>query len=357
MKILIGASSSKIFHLKEFEKSLHKSNIDVKVVHDIEVVDRFPSRNLKNWIKPKNEIKNIIKEFVPDLIIADQPKHFTLAASKTKIPFLLHLRGDFWSEIIWAKETLYKTPHKQFVLKKWEKIAKTCFENSTMMLPICKYLEKRMKEFYPDKPSHVFYQGISSERWYPSDGMKLKHPCVGFLQGAVIWGKAKEMLTLKKVIEKNPNVTFYWAGDGPYREQILSVLKKFDNFRWLGPLKYPDEVRNFLHEIDVYGLASGIDMSPLTLLESQLMKNPVIATDVGGIPELMKDTESGYLVKVGDHKEWNNKINLILNDLEKSKKMGEFGRKYVSENFSWEKITEDFLKIVHKKFESKRLDL
>ena len=70
-------------------------------------------------------------------------------------------------------------------------------------------------------------------------------------------------------------------------------------------------------------------------------------------PELMRDKESGYLVEIDDHLEWNDKINLILNDEKKSREMGELGRKYVSDNFSWEKITDDFLKMIYKKFELK----
>lgn len=353
LKLLIGASSSKLFHLEEFGNALQKYNVEVKLVHDVETVNGFPSRNFKNWIKPHSKIDEVIQEFVPDLILADQPKHFALEASKSRIPLLLHLRGDFWSEIKWARDTLYRFPHKRIILNQWKKIAKTCFENSSIMLPICKYLEKRIKEFYPKKSTHVFYQGISSDRWFPTDGMKLKHPCVGFLQGSVIWGKTKEMLTLKDVIEKNPEITFYWAGDGSYSEKILSVLKKFDNFRWLGSLKYPNEVRNFLQEIDIYGLASGIDMAPLTLLEAQLMKKPVIATEVGGIPELMKNEGSGFLVKTGGSKEWIEKINSILNDQKESKRMGEVGRDYVVENFGWEKITKDFLKFINEKYELK----
>ena len=135
--------------------------------------------------------------------------------------------------------------------------------------------------------------GTKKKKW------KLKHPCVGFLQGSVIWEKTKEMLTLTKVIESMPEVTFYWAGDGPYRDIILTKLKKYDNFHWLGPLEYPGKVREFLSSIDIYGLASGIDMSPLTLLEAQLMEKPVIATKVGGIPELMLDNETGFLVNKG----------------------------------------------------------
>jgi len=81
----------------------------------------------------------------------------------------------------------------------------------------------------------------------------------------------------------------YGSDDGPYREKILAEFGKYDNFKWLGNLEYPDKVREFLTEIDVYALVSGIDMSPLTLQEPQLMKKPVVATNVGGISELMKD--------------------------------------------------------------------
>ena len=173
------------------------------------------------------------------------------------------------------------------------------FEKSTLIIPICKYLEKIVKEHYPNKKTGVISSGIDASRWYPVKGMNLKHPCVGLVQGATIWGKTQEMLILKDVLEKMPSVMFYWAGDGPYREKILAELGKYDNFKWLGNLEYPNKVREFLTEIDVYALASGIDMSPLTLQEAQLMKKPVVATNVGGIPEIMKDNETGFLVKKG----------------------------------------------------------
>ena len=84
--------------------------------------------------------------------------------------------------------------------------------------------------------------------------------------------------------------------DGPYRDKILSILNKYKNFVWLGSMNYPDKVREFLDEIDVYALISGLDMSPLTLQEAQLMKKPVLATNVGGIPEVIRN----YFNKVGD---------------------------------------------------------
>ena len=42
---------------------------------------------------------------------------------------------------------------------------------------------------------------------------------------------------IKKVLEKMPEVNFYWAGDGPLRDRVLSELDTYDNFHWLGMLE------------------------------------------------------------------------------------------------------------------------
>ena len=81
-RLLIGASSSKIFHLNEFAKELINLGIETKVVFDTDFSDGFPSRKIKHWIKPKNTFKNLIKEFKPDIILVDRQRHFGLDAIK-----------------------------------------------------------------------------------------------------------------------------------------------------------------------------------------------------------------------------------------------------------------------------------
>ena len=156
--------------------------------------------------------------------------------------------------------------------------------------------------------------------------------------------KTKELLLLTQVMSKFPHVTFYWVGDGPYSQKVLPELEKFENFKWLGSFEYPKKIREFLSEIDVYALLSGIDMSPLSLLEAQLMKKPAIATKVGGIPELMINNETGLLIDKGDAEALIEKIEFLFSNEEKRKIMGENGRKFVEENFNWDKIVKDFLK-------------
>jgi len=342
LRLLIAGSNSKFFHLKEFGEALQRQGSEYKLVHDIDVVDGFPSRKISNWFQSKKKFNELIKEFVPDAIFVDRQGHFGVTAIESKIPLFVHLRGDYWSEIQWAKETLYKDPIKRNVLWFKNRLAEKCFKDSRMILPICNYLKDIVETKYPNK-SKVLYQGIDSKRWYSTDGMELNHPCVGLLQSASIWGKTREMLILEKTLQKFPNVTFYWVGDGPYRENILSKLKKYKNFQWLGALEYPNKVREFLSEIDIYALVSGIDMSPLTLQEAQLMEKPVIATNVGGIPELMINNKTGFLIEKGNARQLEEKIEIMLNDDEKSKEMGVEGRKFVKEQFEWDIITKKFL--------------
>ena len=348
MRVLFGVSSSKFFHVQELVNALEKLQIQCKLVFDQDYADNYPSRKIENWFSSNQKFKKLIDEFKPDAIFIDRQRHFGLQASKTKIPLLMQLRGDYWKETEMARKTLYKSFPKNLALKKWEEIAQVCFEGSKVILPLCNYLKEIVKSRYPDKPNEVLQSGITASNWFPTKGMKLKHPCVGLVQSAVILEKTEELLTLTKVLEKMPEVNFYWVGDGPYRDTVLPILEKFENFHWLGKLEYPDKVRDFLTEVDVYALVTGIDMSPLTVQEAQLMEKPVVATNVGGVPELMLDGKTGFLVKKGSDEELYEKLSLLINDEKKSQTMGKEGRKYVSKNFSWEKIATDLVQITSK---------
>lgn len=273
MKLLIAyGSKGKYFHLKEFADALSKLGIECKLVKDIDYSNGFPSKNIRNWF-PNKKFKKLVEEFLPDAIFVDRQTYFGVDAIKAHIPLFVLLRGHYWLELYWGKKTLYKRPLMHLVIWFRNRIAEKCFRNATVIFPICQYLEKIVKERYPNKTTSVFFEGIDASRWYKVKGLQLEHPCVGLLQDANWWGKTKEMLVLKKVLEAMPNVNFYWVGDGPYRNQVLLELNKFKNFKWLGRLDYPDKVREYLNEIDVYALISGMDLAPLTLKEIHSWKN------------------------------------------------------------------------------------
>jgi glycosyltransferase involved in cell wall biosynthesis len=87
-------------------------------------------------------------------------------------------------------------------------------------------------------------------------------------------------------------------------------------------------------------------MSPLTVQEAQLMKKPVIVTNVGGVSELIVNNKTGFLVEKGDVKEWIRKISLLINNKDQRDIMGNEGRKFVEENFSWDKIAKEFVNVL-----------
>jgi len=346
LRLLIGGSSSFLFHLKEFSDTLNKLGVESKLVFDADYSDGFPSRKIRKWFQKRKKFTKLIEEFKPDAIFIDRQRHFGIDALKANIPLFVLLRGHYWSEINWNKKTMYKSLPKRIALSQWEKLGKEIFNGATAILPICKYLEKITNKFVPGKSTNIFSEGVDASRWYQVKGMNLKHPCIGLLQRANWWGKTSEMLILKNVLEKMPNTHFYWAGDGPLRERVLSELDQYDNFHWLGNLQYPDKVREYLSEIDVYTLITGMDLASLTLKEAQLMKKPVVVTNVGGNQEMMIDGKTGFLVQQGNHEQLIDKLSLLLEDKELAKKMGNEGRKFIEDTFNWELVTKNFIKIM-----------
>ena len=354
MKLLIASgagggtskgSIGKYFHLREFSEALEKLGVNCKLVREFDYITGFPSKNPKGWIS-KKKFYDLINEFKPDAVLVDLQSHFALETIKAGIPCFVYLRGNIWNEAKWAKETIYKDLKTQTVLNLRLKNAERVFTNCQGIFMIADYLEDVIKEHIPNAKCYHFLEGLNISRWYREEGMTLKHPCIGMCQDANIWGKTREMLTLDNVIKEMPDVHFYWAGDGQYKTQILDTLEKYDNFHYLGTLGYPDEVRKYLTEIDIYAIPTGLDAMPLSCREAMAMGKPIIGTKVGGIPEMIYNQKTGILVNESDYQAWIDNIKLLLSDKELSKKLGEHAQNLVTEKFNWNVLAKQFVEVV-----------
>ena len=342
MKLLIITSKPKLSHLEEFGKSLKKFNVEYKLIEDLQYIDKFSILTKHEKMK---KFEKLIGEFVPDWVLLDRISELGLKIIEKNIPLLVTIRGDIWEEEKIAKEG--NSLRFRLALIRKRRIIKKCISKAEVILPISDYLSGIVKKQFPKNRIIVF--PISSREpnyWKNENGKKLKHPCVGIVQGTAIWGKTKEMLILPKIIEAHTSVNFYWAGDGEFTKLITSKLERYDNFTWLGRLSYPDEVKKFVSEIDVFALVSGMDSFGQVILEASLLKKPVLASNVGGISDIVKHGKTGFLIEKGDVNGWIDKISLLINDQKRCKEMGEQGREFIKNNFSWEKTAEKFINIL-----------
>ena len=89
-----------------------------------------------------------------------------------------------------------------------------------------------------------------------------------------------------------------------------------------------------------------MDTTPLSCREAMSMEKPIIATSVGGIPEMIYDDKTGFLVKEGDHQTWIKKIEILIEQKELSLRLGKNAKQLVIEKFNWEKLSIEFLNAV-----------
>jgi len=97
-----------------------------------------------------------------------------------------------------------------------------------------------------------------------------------------------------------------------------------------------------LDSCDIFVHPSGSDVLPRTVKEASLMEKPIVASNIGGIPEIVKDNETGYLCDIDKTDEWIEKIRFLLENPDVARKFGKNAREFVMETFNWRRIARGF---------------
>ncbi|HHY22350.1 MAG TPA: N-acetyl-alpha-D-glucosaminyl L-malate synthase BshA, partial [Bacilli bacterium] len=140
------------------------------------------------------------------------------------------------------------------------------------------------------------------------------------------------------LIRKKVKVKLLLIGDGPERTiagRLASELGICEDVLFLGS---QNQVADFLAISDLKLLLSEKESFGLVALEAMACEVPVIATNIGGIPEVVVDGETGYLCELGDVVAVANKAIELLLDDEKRIQMGKRARERVDSHFSFEQI-------------------
>jgi glycosyltransferase involved in cell wall biosynthesis len=156
--------------------------------------------------------------------------------------------------------------------------------------------------------------------------------------------------------DKDIRTRFLIVGDGDLRRDLEMMTKEFalaDRVIFTGWLK---DLRSLYADMNVLALTSNNEGTPVAVIEAMAAGVPVIATDVGGVRELISERgtqnveleegefeicERGVLVRKGDVQGFVKGLKYLLEHPEKSREMGRRGQKYASQNHSVERLVAD----------------
>ena len=143
------------------------------------------------------------------------------------------------------------------------------------------------------------------------------------------------------VIKTFPNAHLTLVGDGELRDKILI---KIDQLQLNGRVHLTGNKNDpwkIYHSLDLFIMSSIYEGLGRSITEALSCGVPVVCTSVEGVPEIVRDNETGILVPPKDPDALATGIIKSLNDMDNAKKMAEEGRKFVNENFDVKKMVDD----------------
>jgi len=130
-------------------------------------------------------------------------------------------------------------------------------------------------------------------------------------------------------------------GDGELREELEQYVEELgikDRVEFRGWIK---DLKAIYKELDIVALTSLNEGTPVSLIEAMAAGRSVVATEVGGVPDIVQDGKNGYLVKSGDILGFSQKLMDLIENAGKRRKFGENGREMVKSRFSKERLIKD----------------
>ena len=148
---------------------------------------------------------------------------------------------------------------------------------------------------------------------------------------------------LLRALSEAPGITCVFIGDGPAKHRIRQLaiqLGVADRIRLEGHLK-PAELGRYYAGADLLVLPSVSETSPLVILEAMACGTPVVASRVGGIPAVVEDWKTGFLVKPGDIGQLTMCLRFLTEDKPLLQRMGEEAQRRVRSSL-WPEVLERY---------------
>ena len=196
-------------------------------------------------------------------------------------------------------------------------------------------------ERFPEQRVHVIRNGIEMEAQGRSRE-EMRHlldihnrPTAGMVARlAPVKNHAMLLHAWKLVQQRVPDAVLLVVGDGSQEKPLQDLTRQLslqDSVRFLG---FRRDIGDLLRSMDVFVLSSFSEGLSLTLLEAEAMGLPVVATDVGGNPEVVQHEQTGLLVPTDAPESMAAALARLLQDPDERSRMGQRGREFYGEHFT-----------------------
>jgi glycosyltransferase involved in cell wall biosynthesis len=324
---------------------------------------RLPS--LKSDREAYKKLKQIIQEFQPDIVHTHASKAGALgrrAANACKVPVVVHtFHGHvFHSYFGKVKTGIFKTIERRLAKKTDAIVAISEIQKKelTSVHGICAPekvhvvpLGFDLQQFHDKKLS----ERDKTRKMYNIGDDEIAIGIIGRL--APIKNHDYFLDVIEAVLEKTiKKVKCFIVGDGPERNQIeerVNLLNAKNN-NALVLTSWISDIGTFNAGMDVICLTSKNEGTPVSLIEAQASGIPVVTTDVGGVRDVVKDGETGYIVSVEDKNQFIEKVlDLIENEKSRSK-MSQNGWNYVKDKFHYQTLVKNMDDLYGRLLEKKK---
>jgi len=218
------------------------------------------------------------------------------------------------------------------------------FSRERKYITVSNWMKDYLKQEY-NLDCEVIYNSVDTDFFYKRKDFKFVDPGMYKNRKVILYcgrliglkGVGVLIRAMKEVIKRHEDALFLFAGRGnrSYFENLLIDLEiPRKNYEFLGHVDY-NRLVEYYSVSDVFVLPSFHENLPTSLLEAMACDVSSIATDVGGVPEVIKDGENGLILHSHDTKLLSDKINYVLDNQEEVREMGKEARKRVVEKFSW----------------------
>jgi glycosyltransferase involved in cell wall biosynthesis len=334
------------------EKTRSQNKTNNVHVHRITVTDKPILKTASYWLKLRKHYKKLQKEIGFDLLHANVTSDLSLTKNLVKTPRIVtihHLAKTTFSVSNHLSGFKEETSVTTWLEKKLFDFDKTVMQRADKIIAVSHFTKASITSAYhiPSSKIQVIYNGIYPVQHYYNETeiIETKKTYAIKNQPAILYvGRLEQrkglifLLQAFALLSKEITCSLIIAGDGD-QARYKKIAESFgvkDKVIFTGHLDEASLKRLYV-ACTVFVLPSLLEGFGLTLLEAMSSAKPVVATNVGGIPEIIKNDVHGKLVEPKNPEQLCAALRFYIENPENAKKTGERNRKYVTETFSWTK--------------------